>query len=220
MFPFPCRSRIVDMIGFAGEGGGNGQLNILLDVVVCDSIGGTPQPPTNCLRTISSSPSYLSLLVKCFLNPSAALFQLLQKWSKLTDGVNKSFNHERNQENKSKLKETGSKLRRRVIRNVGNLDGCTNALNEKVDALMSCMASMDNLQQPVESISFHETICFTNVDKLHAEGADDHFAPLTTYSLSIQQLENPKPPTTIALSLSHGLFCNNSIMPALYAFSR
>ncbi|KAL4575716.1 hypothetical protein LXL04_011800 [Taraxacum kok-saghyz] len=56
---------------------------------------------------------------------------------------------------------------RRVIRNVGNLDGCANALNEKVDALMSCMASMDNLQQPIESISFHQTICFTNVDKLH-----------------------------------------------------
>ncbi|KAL4557546.1 hypothetical protein LXL04_035728 [Taraxacum kok-saghyz] len=105
--------------------------------------------------------------------PPAALFQLLKKWSKLTDGVSeihekvRELQSQEKSENNSKLKETGSRSRRQVIRNVGNLDGCTNALNEKAAAFMSSMAR-DHLQQPIESIPFHETVCFTNVDKLHA----------------------------------------------------
>ncbi|KAI3694167.1 hypothetical protein L1987_77128 [Smallanthus sonchifolius] len=39
---FPFRFKIADMIGFAGDGGGKGHLNILLGVLAGDGVGGTP----------------------------------------------------------------------------------------------------------------------------------------------------------------------------------
>ncbi|KAI7739648.1 hypothetical protein M8C21_027763, partial [Ambrosia artemisiifolia] len=57
-------------------------------------------------------------------------------------------------------------IRKQTIRNNGNLDKGTKALNEKAAALITCM-TRDHMQ-PIECIPFHEIVCFKNVDKLQA----------------------------------------------------
>nr|XP_043615646.1 origin of replication complex subunit 3-like [Erigeron canadensis] len=101
----------------------------------------------------------------------AALFQLLAKWSKQTDGVNEI--HEKVKElqlqetsEDDNFKEPPSRSRRQTTRNVGNLDKSTKALNEKATALISIMTREH--MQPIECIAFHEMVCFKNVDKLQA----------------------------------------------------
>ncbi|KAL7585041.1 origin of replication complex subunit 3 isoform X1 [Lactuca sativa] len=100
-----------------------------------------------------------------------ALFKLLEKWNKITDGVNEI--HEKVKELQSQeklennnLKETAIRSRRQAIRNVGNFDKCTTALNKKAAVVMSHMAR--DYMQPIESIPFHDIVCFTDVDKLQA----------------------------------------------------
>ncbi|XP_024969052.1 origin of replication complex subunit 3 [Cynara cardunculus var. scolymus] len=103
--------------------------------------------------------------------PPAALFQLLEKWVKQTDGVKEM--HEKVKElqlqekfEDDNLKEPANRSRRQTIRNNGNLDKRTKELNQKAAALISCMAR-DHMQ-PIECIPFHEIVCFKNVDKLQA----------------------------------------------------
>ncbi|KAI3757293.1 hypothetical protein L6452_04827 [Arctium lappa] len=103
--------------------------------------------------------------------PPAALFQLLEKWIKQTDGVNEI--HEKVKElqlqekfEDDNLKEPANRSRRQTIRNNGNLDKRTKELNQKAAALISSMAREH--MQPIECIPFHEIVCFKNVDKLQA----------------------------------------------------
>ncbi|GJX68657.1 origin of replication complex subunit 3 isoform X1, partial [Tanacetum coccineum] len=101
----------------------------------------------------------------------AALLQLVEKWSKETDGVIEI--HEKVMElqlqgkiEEDNLKEPANRSRRQTIRNSGNLDRSTKTLNDKAAALISCM-TRDHMQ-PIECIPFHEIVCFKNVDKLQA----------------------------------------------------
>ncbi|KAI3762147.1 hypothetical protein L1987_52570 [Smallanthus sonchifolius] len=103
--------------------------------------------------------------------PPSALFQLLEKWDKQTNGVSKIHEKVKELQLQEKfedhnLKDSPSRLRKQTIRNNGNLDRGAKALNEKAAALITCMAR-DHLQ-PIECIPFHEIVCFKNVDKLQS----------------------------------------------------
>ncbi|PWA68135.1 origin recognition complex subunit 3 [Artemisia annua] len=101
----------------------------------------------------------------------AALLQLVEKWSKQTDGFIEIHEKVKELQLQEKieddtLKELANRSRRQTIRNSGNLDRSTKTLNDKAAALISCM-TRDHMQ-PIECIPFHEIVCFKNVDKLQA----------------------------------------------------
>lgn len=103
--------------------------------------------------------------------PPSALFQLLEKWSKLTDGVNQIHEKVKELQSQEKLennnvKEPASRSRKQAIRKIGKSENCTKILNEKAATLIN-QITRDHMQS-IECIPFHEVVCFTDVDKLQA----------------------------------------------------
>ncbi|KAL7230300.1 hypothetical protein ACSBR2_008742 [Camellia fascicularis] len=101
------------------------------------------------------------------------LCQLLNSWEKHTEGMVEI--HVKVRELQSLLKfeeDRGLKQdstdisRRQKTRRYLNIEKDAKALNEKAAALINCMVK--NYMMPIESIPFHEIICFKNVDKLQA----------------------------------------------------
>ncbi|KAD6796673.1 hypothetical protein E3N88_07569 [Mikania micrantha] len=123
--------------------------------------------------------------------PPAALLQLLENWDKQTIGVDKI--HEKVKELQlqekfvdNNLKESPSRFRKQTVRNNGNSDRGTKALNEKAAALITCMASRDHLQ-PIECIPFHEIVCFKHVNQLQAALSGD---PRKRIQLDLMECNN------------------------------